>query len=72
MSNYNKNENVIRTERIECCMKHEQKVHAGHEFGAGKKLEKSFVLVRGESDRNEGVWAAKVLELFRCIVWGRD
>lgn len=43
----------------------EQKIYAGRDFEAQKKLFKSFVLIGGECDENEMLWAGKC---YCCLV----
>lgn len=60
----------IRCSRFTSCVLQEQRVCASHEFGAGRKIFSSFVLLRGRSDEEEEIWVAKVLLLTRCILEG--
>lgn len=56
--------NVTRAWWTEACVQHGQRVFAGHEFGAEKKLLNSFVVLRGERSRKEKVSVEKVVLMY--------
>lgn len=49
-------------------MEPKQRIYAGSEFGAKKKMLNSFVLTEEKRDGNEEMWARNVLLLFQCSV----
>lgn len=64
LSDCDENENLIRVERCEPCVRPEQRFYAGYRSGGGKKMTSTTVLVRSESDDKEEVWVSKVLVQF--------
>lgn len=73
LSYYDRLQKTIKISETGAYLLHDQKVYTAHAFGAERKMIKSVVLVRGESDEKKKIRVGKstVLLLF-CRVVGRN